>query len=115
MRKNCPKRVYHILKRLCFQASKHEGTKMARKHGGVSKHRIRHSCIASLIQKCSEMSYPTVYPPVCGDNPRAFARGLSPRIGGQTVVNLVDYIPYRRTNRGITILYQPDQCRPCSV
>ena len=31
----------------------------------------------------SKSSYTAVCPPVRGDNPRAFARGLSPRAGGQ--------------------------------
>ena len=39
------------------------------------------------------------YPPVCGDNPRALASGLS-------------YV--QADKHGITILYHQNQCRPCT-
>ena len=44
-------------------------------------------------------SYSMDCPPVRGDNPRALARGLS-------------YVQVDK--HGITILYHPHQCRPCT-
>ena len=45
-------------------------------------------------------SYTTGCPPVCGDNPRAIASGLS-------------YVQVAK--HAITILYHLHQCRPCTL
>ena len=39
----------------------------------------------TIISKCNSLT--VVCPPVRGDNPRALARGLSPRTGGQPCYN----------------------------
>ena len=61
----------------------------------VAMLRVRHSFHNHMICK----SYTIGCPPVCGDNPRALASGLS-------------YVQVDK--HGITILYHLHQCRPCT-
>ena len=46
------------------------------------------------------IGYSMVCPPVCGDNPRALARGLS---------------PVHVDSNSITILYHQHKCRTCTI
>ena len=61
----------------------------------------RLTAISSVTNDCIDLcnSYTMGCPPVRGDNPRALASGLS-------------YVQVDK--HGITILYRPHQCRPCT-